>query len=387
MEKSSVGKYLIRLICSFLTGVVPPDKPESIEFEDIYRLSRLHNVSVLALAAVKKLNEPLPENLKKLWERKASISISQSIVQLHERDVIYSEFEKNRVQYLPLKGCLLKNMYPDITYREMSDLDILIHEKDALRAKEIMKSLGYSCEDFGGFVDDSYYKGELMHVELHYRLLSEYHFEYMEWSYPKTTFLLDPWKNAVRMEQDSCHYVFTDDDLYIYMVVHLAKHFYYSGCGIRQFLDLYFLKRNLNIDHEKIYFELEKYDLKEFCMNAEKLAEGWMSLQDTEPDLTKMEQMIIDFGAYGNRNQSLDKRLNQLHKKSRIPVRVQYYFFRLFPSIHFMKLWYSILDKYPALLPVYWIKRILTKGIRKIPSISNEIKRVNMALDKKEKNS
>jgi len=66
-----------------------------------------------------------------------------------------------KILYIPLKGCLVKEMYPKPEYREMSDLDILVKRGDAAKLKPVMESLGYQCERFGFEKDDSYTKNHL----------------------------------------------------------------------------------------------------------------------------------------------------------------------------------------------------------------------------------
>ncbi len=376
------GKYTIHLIASLLNGKVPVNKPDEITFENLYCFSTFHNVSYMCFEALKKTNQIIPEDVSRKWENKNYASLTQSVIQLHERDVIYQLLEEQHIRYLPLKGCLIKEMYPHIAYREMSDLDILIDEKNAVTVRKAMETLGYECPEFGRLVDDSYFKGHYMHVEMHYRLMSEYHFEKLDWPYPKDSFLLEPWNKAVKSSGHEYRYQFTDEDFYVYMIVHLAKHFYTSGCGIRQFLDLYYLSQNTHADRERIYRELDKYGLKEFCVKAERIADCWMHMKEMDPDLIEMEEEIFSSGVFGTKRKGMQQQLDRINEKSGAFIRLRYFWNRLFPSVRFMEIYYPVLHKHQWLLPFFWIVRIVTRGIFKIPQGIQEMKYASDTLEK-----
>jgi hypothetical protein len=56
-------------------------------------------------------------------------------------------FESHNIPAIPYKGPVLAaSVYRDIALRQFTDLDIIIHEKDVLRAEELLVSRGYSPE-------------------------------------------------------------------------------------------------------------------------------------------------------------------------------------------------------------------------------------------------
>ncbi len=44
--------------------------------------------------------------------------------------------------HVPLKGSIIKNMYPSIDMRTMSDMDILIKREDAKKVHDILIEMG-----------------------------------------------------------------------------------------------------------------------------------------------------------------------------------------------------------------------------------------------------
>lgn len=72
-----------------------------------------------------------------------SKAIRKNILLDTEREKIFEFLEQNKIWYMPLKGVILKELYPKIGMRQMSDNDILFDEtyrKDIVR---FMKNKGY----------------------------------------------------------------------------------------------------------------------------------------------------------------------------------------------------------------------------------------------------
>ena len=374
MDKTLTGQYTVHLICSLLKGEVPQNKPEQVTFEDIYRMAVFHNVTVMTLTAIKKTGQEMDPALKEKWERRAELASAQSVVQLHERDMIYQLFEDNRIPYLPLKGCIVKEMYPDPKYRQMADLDILVHEEDNAKVKTVLEDAGYTCKHFGQEVHDIYEKKPFMDIEIHYRLLSDVHFVTYEWTQEYMQFFVEPWQKAEH--GDSYRYHFSDSDFYLYMLVHLAKHYSGSGSGIRQFLDVYYLMKNLSIDRQYVDEQLELYGLKDFCKTVEKMVLAWFGEAEADEHTTELEQDVFSSGSYGNQERSIRHEIEKFQSSQK---KQNYYFHyikkRLFPSLEVMRVSRPVLRKYPVLLPAFWLGRILTRGIITIPK---QVKRLRL---------
>ena len=62
---------------------------------------------------------------------------------------LFERMEKGQIWYMPLKGTVIKELYPSIGMRQMSDFDILFDKKYAENVREIMLDLGFTCEHFG----------------------------------------------------------------------------------------------------------------------------------------------------------------------------------------------------------------------------------------------
>ena len=87
---------------------------------------------------------------------------------------ILDALNNNGVKCMPLKGSILKYLYPSPELRTMSDLDILYETKKSKQLRNILKSFGYKCEKKGG-KDDEYFKPPFMNLEMHRIMVDEGH--------------------------------------------------------------------------------------------------------------------------------------------------------------------------------------------------------------------
>ena len=163
--------YCIDLIRAVMQERDIPEIPEGVTLEELYAYAKLHGVEAMVFHGLEQLNVDETAPVWQDWRNRADMILTQSIVQLAERDNLFAALHAAGISILPVKGCWLKEQYPDIDYRQMSDLDILFHPEDAANAAEIMAKLGYVPEDAAADYHYGYQKPPFMGVELHTSLL------------------------------------------------------------------------------------------------------------------------------------------------------------------------------------------------------------------------
>ena len=77
------------------------------------------------------------------------------------------------IWYMPLKGTLLKDLYPKTGMREMADNDILFDASRCGDVKRIMESLGFEIKAYGTGPHDSYLKPPVSNFEMHRKLFDD----------------------------------------------------------------------------------------------------------------------------------------------------------------------------------------------------------------------
>lgn len=346
-------KYLIELIKSVILSKQPPEKPDEVSFEEIFKISKIHNIANLVYYAVAKLENKPDEKLLKLWKQEYSISIMRDIVQKEEFSILKNVFNENAIKHILLKGFELKRLYLKSDMRDMSDLDILIQNKDREKVKKLLEKLNYTTEKYGKGKDDIYYKKPIMNIEIHNSLLPESLIE----KYP---YLLKLNKMEKSIKIKDYTYTFSKDDILIYGIVHIAKHFEIAGTGIKSVIDWYlYSKKNFeNIDWNYVNSSLEELNLNKFYQTLIDLGKVWFE-EKSHTDLTKnFEEHIFNSGAYGNIN---DKILNNLAKNNNnisLVDRIRTLKKMTFPTYLVMCEQYPILKTRKKLLYLYYIKRI-----------------------------
>ena len=248
MENKKTATLLISLLRSAISDqalTAPITDPDILQ--SIYRLAKFHSVEATAYYGIFKNRIQLPESIADIWSKRKNLNSAKTIVEQYERDAIYKLFSDNGIHFLPLKGLLIKSMYPSPEYRQMADLDILVFPEQMEQAGKLLIDSGYQCVHSGEGHHDSYSKPPYVTVELHHELVDKSQPLYNE-------YYKDVWTKAQRVPGREYEYQLSWTDFYIFMIVHFAKHYYGGGSGIRSIMDIYvFLeKHRINLDEAHI---------------------------------------------------------------------------------------------------------------------------------------
>ncbi len=290
-----------------------------------------------------------------------------------ERKIILDKLEEAGVWYLPLKGIVIKDLYPKFGMREMCDNDILYDKERRADVKKIMLGLGFSEGEEGSGIHDMYVKPPFLNFEMHWALFTR---------------SLDPAVADYYENVESClikdnnggygrH--FSPEDLYIFVIVHAYKHYSLAGTGLRTLLDIYLLLKKTAPDLSAVSSELEKIGLADFEKRARMLASGLFSGSELTDDAGQMLEYIMDSGAYG----TIENRVGNFIQKSGggKTGKRRYIWNRLFPSMEQIKEGNSFFYRHKFLLPLllpYRIGRgVLKRRKRLLAELRTLIKKEN----------
>ena len=335
---------LFSLIRYELTGKEPPI-PSPDMLDAIYTLSNRHDIAHIVGAALKKSSVGMTEELSKKFEQKQFTAFFRYEQSKYELERIKDVLKEEKIPFIPLKGSVLRELYPEPWMRTSCDIDVLVKEDDLQSVTEALSSrLGYTVEGRGSH-DIQLLSGGNIHVELHYELIEE---DFVSKKVEKT--LNNAWDHAFAENGDYL-YTFTDEFFTFYHMAHMAKHFTVGGgCGVRPFLDLYILSRSKK-DKTGL---LEENGLMPFYEASKKLSDVWFNGESHDEITKKMEKYILDGGTFGN----LKNRVTVGKAKS--GNGISYVFARLFSPYGVMKNKHPSLRKCPLLLPFFYVKRWLT---------------------------
>lgn len=348
---NSLQRGVINIVYSALTGKKVP-LPEDFSLSDGLEIARKHKIEVLfyygALNCGFSQEEPLMQELFMLVC--GNIAVNEQ--QMYAVKEIFSAFDEQKIEYLPLKGTLLKSMYPKPEMRSMSDADILIKTEQYDIIKQIMQKLGYTETNESDH--ELIWKKQGIHIELHKRLIPSYNKDY--YAYFGDGWQLAGIKNGTR-------YSMTDEDQMIYLFTHFAKHYRDAGIGIKHMTDLWvYRKIKPQLDEKYMKKELTALQLYEFYVNIINTLSVWFEGREADEKTDFITEVIFNSGVYGTSETHILSEAVKISKstKSAKSVKSKKYIDLLFPQYKIMCKKFPFLSKAPFLLPIMWIYRIIT---------------------------
>lgn len=338
-------KQMIDLILWEIGGFPASFKP-ILAIQDLYVLSKKHDLAHLVFdAAIQNdLIDKNSEAFAKLSNQKI-FAIYRYNQHKHDLGLIKDAFQKNSIQFVPLKGSVIRDYYPEPWMRTSCDIDILVHEDDLEKAKGVLLQIGFTTDGARNYHDISFFKGQT-HLELHFNIC--------EMNKQLDQLLKDVWGYVE--QYDGYEYRETNSFFAFHHVAHMAYHFLTGGCGIRPFLDLWILRKREDFDEKNLLELLKKCNLVSFYNEVCLLSEIWFGNKEHNATTLKMEQFILEGGVYGSSKKGAVIGIAQ-HGGSKF----RYKWSIAFPSYIDMCNIYPKLKKHKILLPFYHIKRFFTK--------------------------
>ena len=329
-----------------------------VDVERLFRISRSHFMDALVGTSLQNAGI----STSKDWNEHISKAVRKVILFDTERAKLFSFMEQKGIWYLPLKGIILKDYYPAVGMRQMSDNDILFDYSFCDEIQTYMESQGYEAVFVGVDNHDVYHKGPIYSFELHSALYSETHRDGWAEYYKNVK------ERLVLCEGTACEYRFTDEDFYVYITSHAYKHYAGSGTGLRTLLDFYaYLKEKPELDFAYIRKECEVLGIAEFEERNRNLCkkvfsgESLKGMEALQQSLSEEEKEMFLYyltsGTYGTVERGAENRIRKFQKKSGSKSKFRYLLNRVFPSMEVWK-YFPFFYRHKWLLPVGWFYRI-----------------------------
>ena len=252
-------------------------------------------------------------------------------------------FEQEGVVFLPLKGAIIRDFYPQAWMRTSCDVDILIKEEDIERASELLqKRLSFTL-GARNYHDVSLFSPSGVHLELHFsiqenkeqldRVLSRV------WEYVNTA-------RTAEYRQEMSNEFFM-----LHHITHMAYHFVSGGCGIKPFMDLAVMRERVTFDTEKFKALCDECELWSFYENVMALTDVWFGRAEHTSVTERMQSYLLLGGVYGTVENKVAA--NQVKKSGKLG----YMLGRIFPSKEQLSVRYPTLKRRGWLLPIYHVRR------------------------------
>jgi len=344
----ALQKGILTLVRSALTGQAL-ELPEDFRIEDAAKELKRHQLMGLGYEGAVLCGIPKTEGVMQELFTICYRQLLHSERQLRALNKLYAAFEENGIDYMPVKGCNLKYLYPRPELRAMGDADILFRKQDAEQVSEVMTALGYEETAFGEGVH--VWNSAVLLVELHEYLMSERYMDFYR-------YFADSWKRA--QHRRGSRYAMRPEDEFIFTFVHYAKHYRGGGIGLRQPIDLWVWQRAYpEMDLAYIRQELAGLKLLEFFENTMQMLRMWMEEGPENEKLQVMTDYIFLSGSWGlleNRYTAIGVQYEK-RAGSKVAGYCRFLVRTLFPSVDVMSNRYPVLKKVPWLVPVMWLVR------------------------------
>jgi hypothetical protein len=303
-------------------------------------------------------------------------SLIRNILLYEQFRKIQNTLSERGIPIIPLKGIYLaETFYRDIGLRQMSDIDLLVKEKDSKRCLQILSEMGFVAKERikTTFINNqsgakhlpTMVKNDIF-VEIHYRVPVD--------NTPNVIDIDDYWQSATTVTLFNTQTLaLSPENLLQYLCIHLERHFNEGKIQLYQFTDLLILLQkyyhiinwelfeknclaiNCIKNAGKILFLLHKFFLVEF---PEHIRHSFIPQEDN--NATRLFVHYLNCDEISIQKAIGIQNVRNLKKVKGIKKRVRFVIDDLFPSRTFMYRRYHI--KHKPLVIFYYSKRLM-KGL------------------------
>lgn len=353
--------YLIHLVKAAIHKEQPLELPENLDFERVYQFGLHHQIANIAFYSVEKLETKPQDELYAKWKACRNRAMILDMNQRFAAEEIRAGFQEAELPFLEVQGTKIKPLYPQPDYRTMSDIDFIIDISQLTKAKDVLEGLDYQCKEMAGVEIDAF-RAPNIHIELHT--------DYFPADSPYAGILGSP---------------FATDDVngfYCYNMLHIAKHYFWKGCGVRRVLDAYYLNRKYAdvLNQEYVRSVFERAGVVGFITELSALAERWFS-EGVYGGRSDMECFILNSGAHGTPRHRVENRLKTDGGRF---YKLKYFWRRFRGDKEMMQTTYPVLKRHKILYPFCWLHRAFrVLRPKRIKMLKNEAKAVINAKPKR----
>ena len=364
----AINDIVLLCSCAVNNTPVPREQAEKMNLDHLYQAAEFHMLTAVAACALKTAGI-----IDRKFEQARAKSVRKVTVMDIDRTLIFEKMEQEKIWYLPLKGMVLKDLYPSIGMRQMSDCDILFDSTYSRNVRRILLDLGFTCKHFDIGNHDVYFKPPVSNFEMHRGLFNTTNKQEIYQYYQNVK------ERLLKDENSHFGYHFSNEDMYIYLTAHEYRHFSEGGTGLRSILDIYvfFLFFGDRLDNAYISAEIQKLGISDFEQQNRSLAMHLFSGEKLTKKDNEIMEYIIRSGTYGtlqNKIESCTMQYGGGHKG-----KIAYIKNKLFLPMSMIKEYYPFYYKHKLLLPVlffYRIGRALTVNRNTTKIIINTLKNI-----------
>jgi len=278
----------------------------------------------------------------------------------------------------------------------MGDIDLLVRPEGKRGAGELLQNLGFATSSTAAEDHEWVYTRGIWEIELHHRLLYDDELN----SKKLSSFTDNAWRRCrvFRMKEEGYRIKGTGEtstepkDLknpgvdvqhhlepefhFVYLLLHLQKHFLWGGIRLRQFLDLAMMMKNCPMDWNRIEADLTELGQMNFAKVCFALIERWFGVTSpvgcaeiSEEFYGSTTETILGdciFVDPENANKVDMTVMNEVQKeRAGFLKRLKMMLNVLFPPYEQLRAKYPEMAVSPLLLPLLWLRRFMEAVLHK----------------------
>lgn len=350
---------ILNILKAFLNNQQNIEIPNSLDWNKFNRLVEINSISgIVGYVFQQAKTDSVPLEIREKYRGEFLSTIAITTMRDEEMKLLIALLNENGIDHLLFKGYVVKDLYPVPELRTFGDIDFAIRLENRRECNDLLCSNGYRLLDDWEPVYS--YEKNVEHYEVHTELLDSN----LNNNYDYRAYFRDFWNHSVRVDQHT--YTLEAEYHLLFLMMHLAKHLYSSGAGIRMYLDIafYIRKYRQKIDWDYFQNEVQTLKLTKFVNTVFAAVDNWFEIKSPIPLDEVDAEFIGDFltftlngGVFGFNNKA--SKLSQVRKNSKgqSVKRVNTLLKRTFPSANTIKTRYTYLEDKPWLLPVAWVHR------------------------------
>lgn len=386
-------QQLVYLLSSAIRGQkVENNKISNLNWKVVLEYAKKQDIYSIIFPLIKNIDtkyRPDKEFMDE-WKRQTILAGMTQIQNINKVSTVLRRFYEEGIKVMALKGLVLRDFYPFKELRTMGDTDLLIQEENRDKAKKILLQMGY-IEHHSDLKHAVFLHEKFLPIEMHWLLIDTNHFKYAEYLEKSI------WESVDNINICGVKVLVPSlENQILYLLLHMAVHFIYSGFGLRQLSDLILLvearKNEINWDHfvkSAKYCKIDNFAVVIFHICRKlfglEVYPKYPKVYDTKLLNNKYIDMIIDNiftggafdGVFGKTNVKLSygnlvsyyENQNQCNKYI---GKLKYLIGLLLPPPQRLKESYKYIRKYPILLPIAWVHRLVYCIIRKDYSVDEK---------------
>lgn len=371
---NNAQKQFVDILSAGIRGKSADKVYDNVEWDEVIDLADKHKVEGIIYLALRKskLISNIGEEKISLLKQKAAITGITQSRHISGLSTVLNKINERNIPVIVLKGLVVREFYPQPDQRSMNDADILVHEGDVEKVKQLLIDMGYVyLEDHKASHHIALVHHKYPFIELHWNLFKRDGFSNELEHYERLI-----WRRAIKVNVGEAEVLsLSYEDLALHLCMHMAAHLVATGFGVRQLCDFVLLVEHKGdeIDWNSFIMKARMYGFEKFgkiifllcnkLFNMEVPKEINIKVVNNKKYVSALLNEIFEAGVHGKKEMAnqfaTQVAFNFEEKDSNATLgAINRYFRFIFPKIDDMSDKYSYAKKVKILTPIAWIHHL-----------------------------